>query len=240
MMTLSQFLTLQILAHLLADYFFQSDKWVQSKNNAGLKSPYFLLHLVIVFLSSWLLSFQWQFVAVAAIITLLHGILDILKSSLSAKAQVSRYLFFVDQSLHLAIIIALAFLYNNYFALDTWIDISRLPERTLIIAVAFLFCTKPANIIIREILRFYAISIPKTTDTAQELPNAGKLIGVVERLLTLTFILIGHFEAVGFLIAAKSILRFGEKDSLKSEYVLVGTLLSFGIGILIGVLLISF
>lgn len=240
MMTLSQFLTLQILAHLLADYFFQSDKWVESKNNAGLKSPYFLLHLVIVFLSSWLLSFQWQFVTGAAIITLLHAILDVLKSKLSAKARVGRYLFFVDQSLHLVIIVGLVYLYNNYFAFDTWIDMSRLPERALIIALAFLFCTKPANIIIREILRFYAISIPKTADTAQELPNAGKLIGIVERLLALTFILIGHFEAVGFLIAAKSILRFGEKDSLKSEYVLVGTLLSFGVGILTGVFMISF
>ena len=35
-------------------------------------------------------------------------------------------------------------------------------------------------------------------------------------------------EAVGFLIAAKSILRYKDTDNLKTEYVLIGTLLSFG------------
>ncbi len=39
----------------------------------------------------------------------------------------------------------------------------------------------------------------------------------------------------GFLLAAKSLLRFRETDTVKSEYVLVGTLLSFGIAILVGV-----
>ncbi len=239
-MTFTHFLTLQVLAHLLADYFLQTDKWVEGKSNTGIKSPYFLMHLAIVFFSSWLLSFQWLFVIGAAIITLLHTILDILKASLFKGKRVRHYLFFGDQILHLALIVAIVWWYGNNFTLDTWIDMSLFSERTLIVVVAFLFCTKPANIIIREIFKLYGISIPKTNATVQELPNAGKLIGNVERLLTLTFMLMGYFEAVGLLIAAKSILRFGEKESLKSEYVLVGTLLSFGIGIFTAVFLIYF
>jgi hypothetical protein len=50
----------------------------------------------------------------------------------------------------------------------------------------------------------------------------------------------GHFDAIGFLLAAKSIFRFGDlkeaKDRKLTEYVLIGTLLSFGIALLIGLL----
>ena len=68
-----------------------------------------------------------------------------------------------------------------------------------------------------------------------ELPNAGKLIGIVERLLSFAFILLGQYEAVGFIMAAKSLLRFAEGDKAKSEYVLIGTLLSFSIAIFVGI-----
>ena len=65
--------------------------------------------------------------------------------------------------------------------------------------------------------------------------NAGKVIGVMERFVTLALILMGQYEAVGLLIAAKSILRYNNNQ--KTEYVLVGTLLSFGFAILIGALI---
>ena len=109
-----------------------------------------------------------------------------------------------------------------------------LTVKTVLVFAAYLFCTKPTNITIKEILNTYQIKIPK--NGTDDIPNAGKLIGNVERLLTLTLILNNQYEAVGFLIAAKSILRFKESDSGKSEYVLVGTLLSFGIAVLVGIL----
>ena len=54
-------------------------------------------------------------------------------------------------------------------------------------------------------------------------------------VLTLVFVLLGQYEAVGFIIAAKSLLRFAEGDKAKSEYVLIGTLLSFSMAIFVGV-----
>ncbi len=57
----------------------------------------------------------------------------------------------------------------------------------------------------------------------------------MERSLVLALILVNQYSAVGLIIAAKSILRF--KDNTKNEYVLVGTLLSFGIAIILGVLI---
>ena len=232
-MGLLQFLTLQFIAHLLADFFFQTDKWVDARQQDGIKSKYFWGHILLVFALSWLLSFQWQFIGGALAITLLHAIIDWVKMRLNTTEKVSRYLFFFDQLLHLVVIVAVSGLYFRMYRTDSLFVIS--PYYTLIFA-AFLFLAKPVNIIIREIFRLYHIQTVKNEDESDELPNAGKLIGNVERMLTLLFILTGHFEAVGFLLAAKSILRFGDKDSLRSEYVLIGTLLSFGIAIVTGVI----
>ena len=74
----------------------------------------------------------------------------------------------------------------------------------------------------------------------QGLKKAGLWIGRLERLLILTFVLLNRYEAIGFLIAAKSIFRFSEiksaEDRKEAEYILVGTMLSFVAAIFIGVL----
>ena len=79
-----------------------------------------------------------------------------------------------------------------------------------------------------------------TTDSTseKELENAGKVIGIVERFMALGLILAGQYGAVGLIIAAKSILRFNSPQ--KNEYILVGTLLSFGCAIIIGLLINQF
>jgi hypothetical protein len=63
---------------------------------------------------------------------------------------------------------------------------------------------------------------------------------MLERLFVFTFVITGNWEAIGFLLAAKSVFRFGDlkesKDRKLTEYILIGTLLSFGIAILIGVM----
>jgi hypothetical protein len=72
------------------------------------------------------------------------------------------------------------------------------------------------------------------------LNEAGKWIGIFERILVFTFVVSGHFEGIGFLIAAKSILRFndikGNEARKEAEYILIGTLMSFSFSILIGLL----
>src|SRR5699024_1678830 len=58
-------------------------------------------------------------------------------------------------------------------------------------------------------------------------------IGMLERVFIFVFIITGNWEGIGFLLAAKSIFRFGDlkdsKDRNLTEYILIGTLLSFGI-----------
>lgn len=62
-------------------------------------------------------------------------------------------------------------------------------------------------------------------------PNGGKVIGQYERLLILIFVLLDAPTAIGFLVAGKSIFRFGDLTDTSSrraaEYILIGTLMSF-------------
>lgn len=81
--------------------------------------------------------------------------------------------------------------------------------------------------------------IRTTEEQELGLANAGKWIGICERILILTFVIMGQYTAIGFLMTAKSILRFSEKENtqLKTEYVLVGTLVSFASSAMVGVLI---
>ena len=65
-------------------------------------------------------------------------------------------------------------------------------------------------------------------------PDGGKLIGQLERFLIFLFVMTGQIQGVGFLVAAKSVFRFGElsdhKNRLEAEYITIGTLMSFSWG----------
>lgn len=104
----------------------------------------------------------------------------------------------------------------------------------LIVVLAYIIILKPISSLIYMLLK-------KWTPVAVEgstLVSAGQSIGYLERTLILTFILLNQFAAIGFLLAAKSIFRFGElqndQDKKLTEYVMLGTLISFSISIFIG------
>lgn len=66
------------------------------------------------------------------------------------------------------------------------------------------------------------------------LVDGGKWIGLLERTLIFVLIMAGEFQAIGFLIAAKSILRFQySKERSHSETVIIGTLASFAWAIVV-------
>ena len=68
------------------------------------------------------------------------------------------------------------------------------------------------------------------------MPGGGRVIGLLERGLIFALVLLGQPEGVGLLLAAKSILRFGavKDDRAASEYVIIGTLASFGWALIAG------
>lgn len=144
--------------------------------------------------------------------------------------------FLIDQLVHIAVIVVLwlsLFDQGKAFCQELlrieWNDLT-----TWTVVTAYLLMLKPASV-------FLSLFIKKWTPSAtadKSLPNAGKWIGYFERILILTFILTGNAEGIGFLLAAKSIFRFGELNKAQeiktTEYVLIGTLASFTIAILVG------
>ena len=116
------------------------------------------------------------------------------------------------------------------------IDFSFFNTQFWIIITAILFLTKPTSMILKNIISIW--NPENISEIDKSLDNAGNYIGILERLLIFCFLINNHFEAIGFLLAAKSIFRFGDlkeaTDRKLTEYVLIGTLLSFGIAIIIG------
>lgn len=106
-----------------------------------------------------------------------------------------------------------------------------------IIVAGFLFLLNESNLLIRLVFEITG-KIPVSKETREpdksEL-NAGRIIGILERFIIYFFVLIGQFAAVGFVIAAKGIVRYKElEDRNFAEYVLIGTLLSSLLAIITG------
>jgi len=222
-----------ILAHLIGDFFLQPNSWVKEKESKKLKSGKLYLHVGIHAVLIFIVFLSFNVWKLALSIGIIHLLIDALKLLLQNNKN-SRILFFTDQILHFtSIILIWHILYGgklntNFFnETNTWIIIAGL-----------MFLTMPVSIIMRVLIAKW---IPENREEdAQSLQNAGKYIGILERMLIFLFVLTNHFEAVGFLLAAKSIFRFGDlkeaQDIKLTEYVLIGTLLSFGVAIVTAML----
>ena len=225
-----------ILAHLIGDFFLQPQHWVKDKEKKKLKSAWLYVHIAIHIALLFLIVWDLSYTMLILCIGILHLIIDALKLTLQRK-KTKRFYFFIDQFLHLASIFVLAALfYKGDFNFTYTLDA---PLLLLIICIAFL--TTPTSIIMKTIFSKWNIS--KLTKNNESLKDAGKYIGILERLLVFIFIIVEQWEAVGFLITAKSVFRFGDltasKERKLTEYVLIGTLISFGIAIIIGLLFTS-
>ena len=230
-MTLSNLLIVQLFAHILSDFYLQTEKWATAKEEKHFASPYLYFHAAITFLVAWALSLSLEFAPFAAGLAIVHLGIDGAKAKL--KGVISKAdLFFLDQLLHIIVIIATVYLFDKYTK-SHWSMLNSFNANTLLAILGFAIVARPANFAIREILS--ASDIKFQDAETGDLPKAGRLIGSLERLLTLLLILADQFASVGFIIASKSILRYKEANSSKTEYVLVGSLLSFGLAIAVGI-----
>jgi len=234
---MAQFLVLQWFAHILSDFYFQNDRMCKEKDEKGFASQALYIHSFIVFVMTVAFSvlslFSFDFLGWAVFIAGTHLILDGLKHFMKGCSSI----FFIDQMIHWVVIAIVVYLFNesNLIVVQLWVPETWLLEATLI----FLICLKPTNIMIKNVLTANLIGISQLENN-EELKNAGLLIGNLERTLTLILVVIGHYEVVGFIIAAKSILRFKESDTAKTEYVLVGTLLSYSVALIGGLIIVYF
>ncbi|MGB7296925.1 MAG: hypothetical protein WBC70_15175 [Candidatus Aminicenantales bacterium] len=156
----------------------------------------------------------------------------------------------MDQAAHIALLIALSiWMTEQYSPTLYWtILFGDMWTRLLIVLAGAIAATRAGGVLIgiavepllKEIARENGPAVSQNARLSRGLEKGGKLIGQLERAIIFLLVLAGHPEGVGFLIAAKSIFRFGEikdiKQRLEAEYIIIGTFMSFGYGLLIAFL----
>lgn len=250
-LTYAPLLTWLLIAHLLADFPLQPLSWVEDKTRRRARSPLLLLHALLhgVLAACAVAGFSLLHGGLSAagalatlpVIAISHYIIDLLKVTLLAHLSRAGG-FLLDQCLHLAVIVLL------------WLCLMPEPRSLLaalgtavtgaqfgLLLLAYLVIYMPMGVLIGQLLAHWTPQMPLSAKADNDsLLRAGKQIGYLERTLILTFVLIGQIPAIGFLLAAKSIFRFGDlrqsDDKMRTEYVLLGTLFSFTLTIVLGLL----
>lgn len=224
-----------LLAHFIGDFVLQPTHWVDDKLQKKWKSKYLYWHIGI-HLIVLLVLLQLQHLWLVAIIIVTHFLIDLGKLTFTNEKNF-RWLFVIDQILHLVVIGSVVY-WHTPFEMDFT---ALLNEKNLLLVTFLVFVTYVSGIMMRMLLAPYIKEVQKSDDTeGGSLKNAGTYIGMLERLFVFGFILINQWAVIGLLIAAKSVFRFGDlnkgKNRKLTEYVLIGTLLSFGLAIISGML----
>lgn len=232
-----------LFAHILADFLLQTGWMVRHKKNPMV----LLLHAgIVAVLSYGALGFtgHWVVLALAAS----HLFFDALKTYWPNTGWRA---FLLDQALHGAAILIVATQFPDLYSLGIWQDygmlgsppawLARIPDGwvatlplIMLLTGGLILATRAGGFFIGAFMNPLAMGAP------EGLPKAGAIIGNLERALAFLFILSGQPQNIGFLLAAKSVLRFSsaKEDRAISEYVIIGTLMSFGwvIAVSMGVL----
>jgi len=210
-----------LIGHFVADFWLQPASWVADKNFQKHRSGKLLLHSFIASVLPVLFTFNlkcWWFFLV---IFVTHYFCDWFKSL----KKENLFWFLFDQIVHVLVILALSqSVLGCVF--------SQPIIYYLVLVLAFIVASTPAGIFTDLFLN----QVIKKEKKENKL-DASAWIGIIERMLIIGFILAGEFQAIGFLIAAKSVFRFNDiqkGESKKAEYFLLGTLVSFAIAIGIG------
>lgn len=204
-------------AHVLADFVLQTRHMAQNKARPGLLA----LHGLIVLIATIAMSGSIDALPIA-IVVLVHTATDFVK----AKSGRDHFTAFcLDQTVHIATIVLVALLFPELFARGWWawgpVE-SGLVLKAMAGGSGFVVAVRAGSFLIGKFMSRFQQGAP-----VQGLPQGGYYIGLFERAIIFAVVLAGHMEMVGFLVAAKSILRFeASKDRAASEYVIIGTLLS--------------
>ncbi len=232
-----------LAAHLLGDFIIQTKKEVENKHNIWI----LFRHTGLIALLSWLLCGLWKAWLIPVIIFISHTLIDLIKSRLKKNGVVP---FVLDQIAHFVIIIILARLIIavSFPTPGYWIIMfGSAYVKALILLSGVIFITRVGGFLIGFLLEPMEKELgaamqplPESPPVFAGLKNGAMLIGQLERALILLFYMTGEAGGIGFLMAAKSILRYNEvrnrMDKMTAEYIIIGTLMSFGYGIFIAII----
>ncbi len=223
-----------LLAHFISDFFLQKNSWIEDRNHNKVKSRFLYLHILITAVTA--LAFigpkYWETLIV---ITVTHYLIDLVKAYLPHNF---RY-FILDQAAHITVILVCWLAVSGL--MPSWEILADFYYRDSfwIVAACVVFLTYPSGFIIAKATKPWSDQVVASEGReGTGLISAGKYIGVVERLIICILVYLNQYEAIGLLITGKSILRYNSaNEEIKTEYLLVGTLISIFIAFVVGLLL---
>lgn len=224
-------LVLLLTGHLLGDFVFQTGWMVANKN----KPLVLALHVgVVTAITAVLLgSLHWP---ILLLVYSSHLLIDTMKVRLMSDG-LGPFIF--DQWLHIVIIAGLAITYPEVASQSIWrvwipVENVQLLYMGMTFVSALVLVVPAGGYLIGIMVKPLAVELK---NEVQGLTRGGQYIGWLERALVMLFVFTGQHGSVGFVLAAKSILRFGEikeaKQRCMAEYIIIGTFLSFGWALLV-------
>ena len=212
-----------VATHAIVDFLFQPN-WLRRRKN---KFLFLALHSATHAILTYMVLQEWECWQPPLFVFLGHGLIDYFKQRYGKE---SFKAFAVDQGCHILSLIALSWLLVRFSWLPAFSGIGYQP---IIHIAGFISVVYGSGYFVGQ---FAKRILEDNRLEIDGLKNGGKMIGQLERALIFLFVFINQPGAIGFLVAAKSILRFQETKKHKhAEYVLIGTLLSFSLAIALSV-----
>lgn len=216
------------LAHAVTDFLFQTEGMVKGKS----RLPVLALHCGLFFgLSILFLAGELTGTVIASLagLSVVHGLIDWAKSKVQSwKGELGWLWFLIDQALHLAAIGTVAWSFDRD-ALQRVTTLARIGTASgdwPLIAALSVVIIVGGGYFTATVCNGFLVNNGMHGKPGIE--KAGRYIGVLERALVMAAVMVGKYEIIGFLLAAKSIVRYPEmKEHVHfAEYFLVGTLTS--------------
>jgi len=226
-----------LCVHFIVDFVFQQKKQIKEKMNKQWKSFWLYIHGMLSGIVSYVFIGIWDIIWIILVIGISHVLIDGIKT----KTKDTLFFFIIDQLCHLFVIFLCWIVLNNYdfsciflFFNDVFAN-----GKFWIFLLIYSIVIWPAGIFINKVMSPWQKKI-YSCDVRRNVYKIGIWIGRLERILIVSFILLDNFGAIGFLITAKSILRFESKENNKEvrehlEYVLLGTMFSMVIAVICGI-----
>ncbi len=225
----------QFIAYVISNFIIVPSYYI-NESQTTLTNKYYrpAVKAIVFFAFSFLLSIRADFMIISIVLALMVGLVNLIFD----KKEKPMFNLIMAQVIQVTVIFIMVHLHNGFirsYNLTELLGDFFLTENHLWYVIAYLLCLGPANVLIKLLLNTQDL-IPSKQGNEESLLRAGRFIGNIERLITITLVFNDQYEAIGLFIAAKSLIRIKDGDKATSEYVLVGTLLSFGIAIVIGLI----
>ncbi|MDX1567459.1 MAG: DUF3307 domain-containing protein [Longimicrobiales bacterium] len=230
-------LLLLFAGHLLGDFGLQAGWMVRGKRRPTVLGSHVLVvtatHVLIL-----LPHLGWAVATACVAIGVFHAVIDGMKAWWPLRKPGFLGLFFLDQLAHGIVLVGVFWVLREWsapFATHLSPEWLRGWQTAAVLLAALAFTANGGAAIVSGVLATLSPELEEAEEASSGLRGSGRLIGILERTITLVLIVLGQWAAIVLLLAAKSIARFEElKDRRFAEYYLVGTLTSILVAIVVG------